>query len=118
DHEIWIKARLIEDEPISIIYFADPPECWEAILADRIIYHFEIFKLIELYGSHAAEEISNIELISRAIFRSTGKQGLKEYLELNVESHRRNRNNSWQTALYRCLSESEFYCNQRFNENG
>lgn len=60
DGEVWLRARIIEAEPASAIYFADPPGAWDPILRTRVQDHFRRLQLKNSYASVAAELISNI----------------------------------------------------------
>lgn len=111
---VWIKARMIETIPVAIQFYVDPPEVCETVLIERLRNHFNIFKLASLYSSHAAEELTSIEYVSRKIYRDSGSIELKRYLTEIANGKRSVNSNSWQAALYSCLSESDWFCETRF----
>lgn len=114
DDEIWLKADVIEDKPICLAYFVESPQNWSELLSKRVVNHFETFKLATLYASYSAEELINIELINKTIFLSSGADGLQEFLKVNLQSHRRTRKNSWKSALYDALANSDYYFSEYF----
>jgi hypothetical protein len=75
---------------------------------------FKAFKLASLYSSHAAEELASIEFISRRVFDVGGGLGLREYLAETASGKQFVSLNSWQSALYVCLSKSDWFCEIRF----
>lgn len=111
---VWMRAKLIESIPVAIEFYVDPPEECDLILKDRIKYHFKVFKLAALYASHAAEELASIEFISRRVFDAGGSLELKRYLAETAAGKQAVSLNSWQSALYSCLSENEWFCVVRF----
>lgn len=111
---VWIKASLTESLPVTIKFFVSPPPRCSVQLKIRLEYHFEKFQLGSLYSSHAAEELASIEYISKKIFDSCGGHALRSYLTEATESKVAVNSNSWQSALYRCLSKSNWFCLRRF----
>ncbi|MGQ8367372.1 HNH endonuclease [Glaciecola sp. 1036] len=110
----WIKAKLTESIPVAIEFYVDPPRNCDELLKERLKHHFSTFKLASLYSSHAAEELASIEFISRKIFEDGGGGELENFLRDAAESRMQVNTNSWQTALYTCLSESQWFCQNRF----
>ncbi|WP_018402793.1 HNH endonuclease [Marinobacter gelidimuriae] len=111
---VWIKARIIETIPVAIEFYVDPPQECEILLIERLRNHFNTFKLAPLYSSHAAEELASIEYVSRRVYCDSGSIELKRYLTDIADGKRSVNLNSWQAALYECLSESDWFCETRF----
>ena len=55
--EIWLKAKIIEEEPISVIFSVIKPDIWSDCLYKRTKVYFESFQLMSLYGFQAVDEI-------------------------------------------------------------
>lgn len=75
--------------------------------------HFEVLKLGPLYAAGAAVELVE----SKAMFRRTfqmGAEALREELTNIAESRQLDNLNSWRSALYRGLAESEAFCEGGF----
>lgn len=113
---VWIKARLNESIPVAIEFYVDPPEQCDPILMERMKYHFSSFNLASLYSSHAAEELASIEYTSKRVFNESGAIELKKHLAETAEGKRVVNLNSWQSALYTCLSENNWFCEVRFGD--
>ncbi|MCG5496589.1 HNH endonuclease [Ectothiorhodospira variabilis] len=111
---VWIKARIIETIPVAIEFYVDPPEECGIVLIERLRNHFNTFKLAPLYSSHAAEELASIEYVSRRVYNDSGSIELKRHLTDIADGKRSVNLNSWQAALYSCLSESDWFCETRF----
>lgn len=111
---VWVKAKIRESIPVTIEFYVEPPEDCSRILAERMRHHFKIFKLAALYASHAAEELASIEYIAKRVYDKGGSIELKKYLTETAAGKQSVSLNSWQSALYSCLSENEWFCEDRF----
>lgn len=110
----WVKAKLEESIPVVVEFYVDPPQNCDGVLKERLKHHFRTFELAALYSSHAAEELASIEYIARKIFEDGGSNELERFLKDAAESRKQVNMNSWQAALYTCLHESEWFCQNRF----
>lgn len=111
---IWVKAKIIESIPVAIEFYVDAPKECSPFLAKRIKYHFKAFRLAALYASHAAEELASIEYIAKRVYDAGGSVELKKYLSETTAGKQSVSLNSWQSALYSCLSENNWFCEVRF----
>ena len=109
----YLYAKFDERIPISIDFYITSSNP-QTMLEKRLQKHFELFKLNKLYTANAAEELSNIQYRLKRLFVSSGENGVKEYLQEEFESRYENNKNSWQTAMYKVLSESDWFCNGGF----
>ncbi|KPM83715.1 HNH endonuclease [Pseudoalteromonas lipolytica] len=110
----WVKAKLTESIPVVVEFYVEPPAECDDVLIERLKHHFVTFDLAALYSSHAAEELANIEFIARKIFEDSGSIELKAYLGDMASSRKQVSLNSWQSAFYTCLHESDWFCQNRF----
>lgn len=110
----WLKSRVLQCNPFLIEYYVDPPRGVNRLLKARIQYHFDSFKLNELYVIHATEEFANIYVQLSKLFNSGGKDSLIAFLTECYNSRTVNSKNSWQTAFYSGLLNSTDFCNGRF----
>ena len=111
---VWIKAKIRESIPVEIEFYVDPPNVCPPVLAGRMKYHFKAFRLAALYASHAAEELASIEYIVKRVHDKSGSAELKKYLSETAAGKKSVSLNSWQSALYSCLSENNWFCEIRF----
>jgi 5-methylcytosine-specific restriction endonuclease McrA len=111
---VWVKAKIKESIPVAIEFYVDPPNVCPPVLAERMKYHFKAFRLAALYASHAAEELASIEYIVKRVHDKSGSAELKKYLSETAAGKKSVSLNSWQSALYSCLSENNWFCEIRF----
>lgn len=111
DNEVWLEAIVIQTKPININYRTICVDNFTTVLNERIKNHFNILEISSLYSSHAAEELSNIYYRIHDLYCEIGSTGIKEHLYEEYSSRFRVDMNSWQTALYKALYESDWFCN-------
>jgi len=111
--EQYLYANFIEEIPVSINFYIKSSNP-QTILEKRLQKHFELFELNKLYTANAAEELSNIQYRLNKLYDIGGEISVKEYLQEEFESRYENNKNSWQTAMYKTLSESNWFCNGGF----
>ncbi|OYQ63944.1 hypothetical protein B9G53_14140 [Pseudanabaena sp. SR411] len=114
ESDLWLHARVIEESPTGIQFFVKIPENWNNVKSKRVKHHFKTFKLSSLYTSLAADEISGIRYYLTQLFSKTGYQGVKEHLSEEAISREKVYLNSWQTAMYKALTDSYWYCSGGF----
>jgi len=113
--DYWLYCRVVENNPVSLLYFVDPPGNWSEILRIRIENHFNVFHLAELYSTYAAEELANIYFSLQNLNQNKGENGVRNHLYEEAVSRARSLKNSWQTAMYRALANSDWFCTGGFN---
>lgn len=114
ESDLWLHARVIEESPTGIQFFVKAPENWNDVKSKRVKHHFKTFKLSSLYTSLAADEISGILYYLTQLFSKTGCQGVKDHLSEVATSREKVYLNSWQTAMYKALADSDWYCSGGF----
>lgn len=115
DQVNWLQCSIVSIKPL--IFEFSVKNCifpHEPILEERLKQHFISFELNKLYISHSNEEFENIKYQLEKLFINGGYINLKQHLFDCYESRKLNDNNSWQTAYYKCLYESEDFCNGLF----
>jgi hypothetical protein len=115
DRSRWLYASVQSTTPPAIRFEVRR----SAPLTDReslrIEKHFELFKLANLYASHAGQVIDELDNRLPPVFHNGGASSLRQYLldEANLRSF--GRINTWQRALFEALAGSEWYCNDYFS---
>ncbi len=112
--ELWLRAAVLETAPASVRFFVEPFEGWPEILGQRVKNHFTRLGLGKLYSSQAAQELVSIRYQVTALHTRMGADGVRQFLMESHASRNNARTNSWQTAFYAALSESDWYCNGGF----
>ncbi len=110
DNELWLKASIYFPENAPVISFFIR-EMTNSILKKRLEFEMNKLNLHNRYGSQAGREISNRKHRFKEIHKNGGAGEVQEDLKLEYKSRSKINKNSWISALYECLSESEQFCN-------
>ena len=108
----WLKAEVVETNPTSVLYSADPPASWSAELALRVTNHFKRLRLAALFGSNAAQEISGISVRLAELHSVGSAEAVREDLSGRARSWESHDPNGWQAALFNALKDSSWFCNE------
>jgi hypothetical protein len=114
DGETWLFAEVLERTRPTMRFVVRPPATWLPQTARRIAHHFQLFRLGELYGSHAGEELVNIRYGLSTLFAAAGAQAVRIHLDAQAISFLKARRNTWQAAMYRALADCDWYCEGGF----
>jgi hypothetical protein len=117
DTQRWLTAAVVNTAPAAVLFNINRPAVWDDILFARVRQHFRLFNLASLYSGHAADELSNIRDYVSGLHASAGPETVKQHLRDQANSREAARRNSWQTATYRALEASDWYCNGGFDLN-
>jgi hypothetical protein len=117
DTHRWLTAAVADSAPAAVLFDITRPADWNDILFARVRHHFKLLNLASLYSGHAAEEMSHIRDYVSGLHTSAGPEAVKQHLRDQANSREAARRNSWQTAMYRALEASDWYCNAGFKLN-
>jgi tagatose-1,6-bisphosphate aldolase non-catalytic subunit AgaZ/GatZ len=76
---------------------------------NRVQKHFEIFKLGRLYSIKASELIFGIETMLKRLYARAGEDAVRFQIEEEMRSRETISLNSWQSAFYRGIYNSEWF---------
>ncbi len=110
----WLNATVVAQTPCAVVFVVVPPTAWSAVVRQRAKAQFKLLGLASLYTNQAARQISNMRLNLRQHFDDSGRAGVRAELVRQYESYSANELNSWQAAMYRALSESDWFCDGGF----
>jgi hypothetical protein len=114
DDNVWLAARVAESAPPALMFYPDPPAGWGDVKRARVSTHFRTFGLGRLYAVHAAEELINISHSLALMAARGGAAAVRAHLIEQAQSRQAVTKNSWQSAMYSALSESEWFCEEGF----
>lgn len=109
DDGVWLSARVVEQSPPAVVFFVESPAGWAAVKCQRAKTHFAKLGLAELYGANAAQELAQIALSLSEIAEKAGAEDVRAHLEVQARSRAALGVNTWQSAMYRALLESEWF---------
>lgn len=115
-HEQWLFAEVIDSTPAFIRFFTSHVDAYDDELNHRINFHFSTLNLAQLYMSNANSTVTEIQFRLSKLHQKGGKLAVKDHLIEEEESRRNNYVNSWNTAAYQAMMNSDWFCDGGFNE--
>lgn len=110
----WLVVDVQETVPPAIAFSIRPPIAWSQVLAARVIHHFHLMGIGDLYIAQAASEMSDISYSLKEVGEASGTAGIHAHLDGQYRSRRARDPNSWKTALYEGLRDSQWFCNEGY----
>jgi len=114
DGDRWLFASVQTTEPASLMFFVEPPDHWDAVLAARMLLHFETLGLGALYAAQGADELLNIRHQLQMIHDTGGAAAVCSELLARAESARAVRINGWRVSAFEAFAESDWFCDGGF----
>ena len=114
DDKIWLHASLKRTYPVTFSFRARRVSDWTRSDFARVQNHIEVFGLNKLYSLYASQELLDISHLLKTLLESNGSDAVRVFLKEAYDSRKSARKNSWQTALYRVLYQSDWFCNGGF----
>lgn len=116
DEALWLVGQVSSGAPPVVEFMAVPPVGWSEEKRSMVKQHFIVFKLAELYCTHAAVELINVyqDLVDSSRLRDP--QQISMHLQSIANRRRRPFANSWQAAMYQALAESDWFCSGGYLE--
>ncbi|MQS17631.1 hypothetical protein F7Q99_36950 [Streptomyces kaniharaensis] len=123
EDERWLRAEFLIHKPDNgdagtvdwqVRFFVDPPDVWDPQLGARIIHHFNVFHLAEVYEAQVADELDTLGFMLETVFDGGGCEDVRAHLLDVAHQRTRPRQNNWMTALYEALAASDWYCSGGF----
>ncbi|MFA1539400.1 HNH endonuclease [Actinomadura monticuli] len=118
ENDLWLKAKVLENKPTALVFYVSPPEEWDDTMKERVKRHFRTFGLASLYAAQAAYELNNIKFHLEQLYHSNIANGavlIRDHLRSQAASRHRVHINSWQSATYHALADSDWYCDGGFS---
>lgn len=114
DNSRWLAAEVKQGTPPSLSFYCDTTTNLSEVQFARIQRHFQVLKLGDLYASHAAAELVNLRGTLGQLHSSAGKDEVYQHLKATAYGHVAAQKNSWQSAMYTALRDSDWYCDGGF----
>ncbi|MHA6879239.1 HNH endonuclease [Ralstonia pseudosolanacearum] len=114
DGDRWLFASVQTTVPASLTFFVDPPNHWDAVLAGRMLLHFETLGLGELYAAQGADELLNIRHQLQTLHDAGGAATVRNELLARAGSARAVRVNGWRVSAFQAFAESDWFCEGGF----
>ena len=114
-NEQWLFARVIP-HPFTIEFSVTPPHQWENDDKERVRSHFSLMDLQKRLATEATDELAAIHgIVMRNVLQyGFTAQDIRDDLLARAVDRYAVHKNSWQTALYQALGNSEWYCREGY----
>lgn len=113
-NEQWLYAEVMQTVPVTINFFVRAPVHWSNLSKARVQAHFDDFKLASRYSVEASNELACLRDSLQSYQVLLGLNGVKQNLLIEAQSYANQHSNSWQTAMFQALSNSDWYCEGGF----
>ena len=108
----WLYASVIETDQVVVTFRVERGEGWIDALDARVKNQFRMLDLDKFYSALSSQRMSSIQPNLRKLFECGGAESVKSELRRHFnESYQNIGLNSWQTACFEALKDSEWYCN-------
>lgn len=117
--EQWLYAEVRQTSPVATVrFFVESPDEWDNISKARVKSHFKEFNLSRRYSIQAADEIVNIGGLLSNLCGAENSSSIEHFIKIELEAraktHAERHINSWTTAMYQALANSDWYCKTGF----
>lgn len=106
----WLFAEVSPSSPPTVEFKVRAPAAWDDVLAARVTHHFGLMGLAELYAAQAASELADVSFFMEELGAAAGAIGVYQQLDQQFRTRYARDRNSWKTALYEGLRDSEWFC--------
>lgn len=110
----WLFAEVNQTSPPSVLFHVSVPDGFSEDDAARINTHFSDFELAVKFSNQAANEIAFLRELLQYDYDADGQDAVRTTLTRNASVAERLSVNSWKTAMYQALSQSDWYCDGGF----
>ncbi len=111
----WVHGQLHRSDPVSISYFAAPPEDWTPLERARAFAHFVDYKLAGRFGIQAGAELAKVVDQRKRSLRRLQAADFRDYLMDGATTNSSDLN-GWNRTLYATLAATAWFCEADFND--
>lgn len=111
--EKWTTTTVVEDEPVTVNFYADPPNHWCEKDKRRVLKHFENCQLAGRYRQKVASDLSSLVEQRKTVHKHLSPEQFSEIL-LVIANIQHLPINGWKRTLYYGLANSDWFCTHRF----
>lgn len=112
ESDVWIRAKLIDSEPIYFVFEVIKPSNWNEIQFERAKYYFELYQLNKLFSSNANKVMREFQILFRRLInQDPSSSSLLAFLNENYESYLGVGKLYWKTILFDELRTNQWFLN-------
>jgi len=113
-NEQWLFAEVLETSPLSIRFSVNAHTNWTDVSKARVEAHFIEYDLKNRFSVEATNEVAKIN--SSFMLYTLNKRLRKKQLKKEFLNLKKLHLNSWESALYQALAESDWYCREGYTQ--
>ncbi|MFT0182984.1 HNH endonuclease [Pseudomonas benzopyrenica] len=106
----WLFADIIESDTPHTTYYVSAPYGWDEVNVGRVRAHMSNFGLYARYSIEADRRISTLRSRNRMFAGTAGPEDIRLLMQEMLAIEESRATNSWETALFRALYNSDWYC--------
>ncbi len=118
--DLWLKAEVIEETPVKVRFYVDPPLNWTDDDITLVKTHFDDFDLADKFSLFVLPTVvSEIDTVNLSLNKyEFSVQSIQE--DFLYKAQKRPTINSPIAAMYRAMSQSRWFCSEprKHEENG
>lgn len=115
--EVWIKAKLVDEIPVSFEFYTEKPKRWDETKYCRAKTHFKKFSLNKLYKPYASEMFIGAFSRLKRLYDRTDEQETKNEVKECIKDEQKHGLNSWQSVMYSSIYESDWFWSTYIRRN-
>ncbi|WAH55914.1 HNH endonuclease [Pseudomonas silvicola] len=113
-NERWLIADIQPSTPPTVSFDVRAARAWDEVLTARVRNHFAVMGLAELYVAQTSSELADMSYGLEIIGATAGPVGIRQHLDAQFRSCQARDANSWKTALYEGLLNSDWFCEEGY----
>lgn len=111
----WLFAEVVQATPPTVRYYVNAPDNWSFSDKERANSHFNLLNLGVRFSVLAASELSSLRALLIDYVAPAGADAIKSTFIHGPLSEYKTHVNSWKSAMFQTLSNSEWYCKEGFS---
>lgn len=112
--EQWLFAEVTESSPLSVKFSVNAPIYWDEVNKARVKAHFIEYDLKSRFAVEATNELAKLN--NSFTLYPLKKRLRKKHLQKEFLKFKNLHLNSWESALYQALAESDWYCREGYKQ--
>lgn len=112
-NEQWLYARVLQTSPVSIQFYVNAPVNWRQLDKDMVQAHFNNYELAERFSVEASNTLADLR--EGFILHHSTSSIIQQELQKKAMGFASRHKNSWETAMYQALSQSQWYYTGGYN---
>ncbi len=108
-NEQWLYARVLHTSPVSIKFYVNAPVNWCQLDKDIVQSHFDSYELADRFSIESSNTLADLR--EEFILYSSTPNVIQQELQKKAITYESRYKNSWETAMYQAVYQSQWYCN-------